>query len=172
MQPSGRVYLKLLDFCGFLAGIAYGSIALLVTIEVVIRNLGIGSLLWLTEVIEYTLFVATFIAAPWVLNRAGHVRVDLLLRALPPSGRRTLEYIVDGLGFVISLFFTWYGVRVALDAYDTDIVIYNQLATPEWLLFLPVPFAGVMLAIEFVLRLRRTLKTGAPETGRGLLDGF
>jgi TRAP-type C4-dicarboxylate transport system permease small subunit len=75
MHASSWAYLKLLNLCGLLAGMAYGSMALLVTIEVVIRNLGIGSLLWLTEVIEYTLFVATFIAAPWVLNQAGHVRV-------------------------------------------------------------------------------------------------
>ena len=172
MHAPNLVYLRLLNLCGLLAGIAYGSIALLVTIEVIIRNLGIGSLLWLTEVIEYTLFVATFVAAPWVLNRAAHVRVDLLLLALPQDGRRNLEFLVDGLGFVISLFFVWYGVRVSVDAYETDIVIYNQLATPEWLLFLPVPFAGVLLAIEFVLRIRRTITTGAAETERGLQDGF
>lgn len=172
MHASSWAYLKLLNLCGLLAGMAYGSMALLVTIEVVIRNLGIGSLLWLSEVIEYTLFVATFIAAPWVLNQAGHVRVDLLLLALPSAGRRNLEFLVDSLGLVISLFFVWYGVRVALDAYDTNIVIYNQLATPEWWLFLAVPFAGALLAIEFVLRFRRTLATGAPEIERGLQDGF
>ncbi|MBI07641.1 MAG: C4-dicarboxylate ABC transporter permease [Rhodospirillaceae bacterium] len=172
MLAARWFYLKLLELGGLLAALAYGLIALFVTIEVAIRNLGIGSMLWLTEVIEYSLFVATFVAAPWVLNKAAHVRVDLLPLALPARGRRVLECVVDSLGFTISLFFCWYGVGVAYDAYDTGIVVYNQLAVPEWWLFLPVPFAGALLAIEFVLRFVRSLTISVPEGARGPQDGF
>ncbi len=172
MQVATRIYTGLLGLTGLIAGVTFGLIALLVTIEVFIRNLGIGSLLWLTEVIEYALFVTTFTAAPWILHQAGHVRVDLLLLGLPPNQRRYLEYLVDGFGLFISLMFLGYGIAVCIDTYETNIVIYNQLATPEWWLFTAVPFASVLLAVEFVLRMRRTFLTGVPDMAGQIRDGF
>ena len=172
MQVANRIYTGLLGLSGLVAGITFGLMALLVTVEVFIRNLGVGSMLWLTEVIEYALFVATFTAAPWILRQAGHVRVDLLLLGLPPAQRRYLEYLVDVFGLIISLLFLRYGIAVTIDTYETNIVIYNQLATPEWWLFTAVPFASTLLAVEFVLRIRRTYLTGSPDMERQLRDGF
>ena len=62
--------------------------------------------------------------------------------------------------------------RVTVDAYESNIVIYNQLATPEWLLFVVVPFASTLLAIEFALRIRRTYRTGEADLDRHLRHGF
>ena len=172
MRVANRIYVGLLALSGLVAGTTFGLIAVLVTVEVAIRNLGIGSMLWLTEAIEYALFVTSFAAAPWVLRQAGHVRVDLLLVGLRPARRRLLEYLVDLLGLAISLVFLWYGVAVTVDAYESNIVIYNQLATPEWLLFVVVPFASTLLAIEFALRIRRTYRTGEADLERHLRHGF
>ena len=172
MQVATRIYTGLLGLTGLVAGVTFGLIALFVTIEVFIRNLGIGSMLWLTEVIEYALFVTTFTAAPWILRQAGHVRVDLLLVGLPPSQRRYLEYLVDSIGLIISLLFLRFGIAVCIDTFETNIVIYNQLATPEWWLFVAVPFSSGLLAVEFVLRMRRTYLTGQPDMARQLRDGY
>ena len=49
----------------------------------VIRNFGFGGLPWSNEVSEYILYLVTLLSAPWLLRRGQHIRVDILLRALP-----------------------------------------------------------------------------------------
>ena len=57
--------------------------ALLVTLDVVMRNVGLGTLAWVNEVSEYSLPVATLLIAPWLLHRNQHVRLDVLLASVP-----------------------------------------------------------------------------------------
>ena len=77
-----------------MAGVSLGLIALTVTLDVGLRNLGWGNLPWLIEVAEYTLFVSTFLAAPWVLSLGAHVRVDVLVSALPRDAAVAVDFLV------------------------------------------------------------------------------
>jgi TRAP-type transport system small permease protein len=152
-----RAHGRLLDGLGLAAGVALGLLALLITLDVVRRALGHGSIGWLLEVSEYTLFVATFAAAPWVLRKGAHVRVDLLLAAVPVAVARVLELVTDGIGLAVSLLLLVYGARAALDAFSMGRLIFKELVIPEWWLLAVIPVSALLLAIEFVLRIRRTL---------------
>ena len=94
-ESLGRGYGAALDACGLLAGITILAIAVMVCIDVAIRNIGLGNFPWLIEVAEYAIYGATFLAAPWVLHLGAHVRVDIALRWLrgapraPPRGSPT-----------------------------------------------------------------------------------
>ncbi|MGI9464428.1 MAG: TRAP transporter small permease subunit, partial [Aestuariivirgaceae bacterium] len=76
MSQFARAYGVAVVGLGYLAGFALAALALLITTDVVIRNLGIGNFPWLLEVSEYVLFISTFLAAPWVLRENAHVSVD------------------------------------------------------------------------------------------------
>jgi TRAP-type C4-dicarboxylate transport system permease small subunit len=97
------LYQRLLTTCGFIAGILIGCIALFVTVDVVLRNIGMGGIPWIIEVAEYTLFISAFIASPWVLSMSGHVRVDLLVNSLPKRGARVLELAAEVVGLLVCL---------------------------------------------------------------------
>jgi TRAP-type C4-dicarboxylate transport system permease small subunit len=155
MQVVSKAHAALVAMLGFSAGVALACLAVLITIDVTIRNLGVGNFPWLLEVSEYVLFAATFLAAPWVLRENAHVRVDLLLTALPRTAGRLLAGLADVLGLVISAVLTWYALRVTADALERGDLIYKELVVPEWPFFVVVVVSGCLLIAEFSLRLAK-----------------
>ena len=144
----------LLTGCAGAAAIVLGAMALLVTLDVVMRNVGLGTLAWVNEVSEYSLPVATLLVAPWLLYRNGHVRLDVLLVSLSRAASRLLERICDVIGIAICAVFIWYGVRLILDSSRLGSMVVKTLAIPEWWQYALVPVCFALLAVEFARRLR------------------
>jgi TRAP-type C4-dicarboxylate transport system permease small subunit len=141
-------------FCTLFA-VSFGILTLLVCVDIGTRRAGMGSMPWLVEVIEYVMYAGTFLAAPWVLRQGEHVRVDLILTSLPARAAIVLQQVVDGLGLIVSVILLYYGAAVVLDAYATNAIQLKNIAVHTWILMLPIPVAGALLAIEFCLRLFR-----------------
>jgi TRAP-type C4-dicarboxylate transport system permease small subunit len=151
----GRAWSRLMDACGAIAALALGVVALLVTADVLIRNVSTGALPWVLEMSEYTLPFATFLAAPWILHRNEHVRLDALVNALPARLARVLARAVDAAGLAISLLLLWYGFTALADSFRQNAVVIKTYTFPEWWLFVPLVWCFALLSIEFVRRLAR-----------------
>jgi len=149
-----NVYGSLIRGLAYLAAVLLGAMALLVTLDVLTRNLGLGGIAWVNEVSEYSLPVATLLVAPWLLHRNEHVRLDVLLVALPKRLARALERLVDVLGIAICAVFVWYSVRLILDSMRIGSMVVKTLTIPEWWQYALVPVCFLLLAIEFARRLR------------------
>jgi TRAP-type C4-dicarboxylate transport system permease small subunit len=148
-----RAYLGLLHAGAVAAALLLGGLALLVTADVVARNLGWGTLPWILEVSEYCLPLATFLVAPWLLARGEHVRVDVLLTILPRRVTRALELAADAAGFLVSTVFVVYGIRAITSSVQQGSLVMKSIVFPEWWLFAPVPVSFAFLAVEFLRRL-------------------
>ena len=164
MSLLARAYVYVVTGLGYAAGLALAVLALLITTDVVIRNLGIGNFPWLLEVSEYVLFVATFLAAPWVLRENAHVSVDLLLTGLPRGARHVLDAIANLLGVAVCATLTWYGLRVTRDGFVRGDWISKELVVPEWPILAVVAVAGCLLVVEFLQRLVRSAESGKQGT--------
>jgi TRAP-type C4-dicarboxylate transport system permease small subunit len=149
-----RAYAGLLTGFGLLAGVAFAVVAALVTLNVLLRNLGVANFPWLLEVTEYVLYIGTFLAAPWVLRLGAHVRVDLLPGLLPAAGARLVNTAADLCGLVFSLILARHGLNVTADAFSRGDRIFKELVIPEWPLLATIPLAAALLAIEFARRIR------------------
>ncbi len=147
------VYERLLTTCGFIVGLTIVIIAVLITLDVLLRNLDLYSSGALLELTEYALFVITFIGAPWVLWLGSHVRVDLLFTVVPAPVARVLEIIADGAGLFFSVVMGWHGFSVALVSFERGDLIVKQLVVPEWTLMAFIPASCVLLSIEFLRRI-------------------
>ena len=142
MTSLDRLYRVLIHACGDVAALLFGIVAVLVTLDVVMRNLGFGNLPWIVEVSEYSLPVATFLTAPWLLHNNQHVRVEMLLTAVPARIARWLDQFADLIGLAGSLGLVWYGLRIIADSRSIDALIIKTLVFPEWWLFAPLPIGG------------------------------
>jgi TRAP-type C4-dicarboxylate transport system permease small subunit len=149
----GRAYAWTLHAGAVAAALLLGAVALLVTADVAARNLGLGTLPWIVEVSEYSLPLATFLVAPWLLHRGEHVRLDLLAGALPAGTGRALARGADGLGLLIALVFVVYGARAAAASAQQGALVIKAIVFPEWWLYAPVPACFALLAVEFLRRL-------------------
>ena len=148
-----KTYHALMQACGGAAALSLGLAALLVAFDVVARNLNIVTLAWVVDVTEYSLPFATFLAAPWLLYRNEHVRLDLLLSAVPRRVARAIDRGADVMGLLICLVLLWFGLYVILDSARHGSMVDKTLSFPEWWLYVPVPVCFALLAAEFVRRL-------------------
>ena len=147
-----RAYRGLLHAGAVASALLLGLLALLVTGDVLARNLGLGTLPWILEVSEYGLPLATFLVAPWLLHRNEHVRLDVLLTALPRPAARLLDRLSDTVGLAVSLVFVVYGARAVSSSAQQGSLIIKSVVFPEWWLYAPVPVCFAFLAVEFVRR--------------------
>jgi TRAP-type C4-dicarboxylate transport system permease small subunit len=158
-------YGRLLEALMLTACLLLLGMTLLIGADVFGRNAGLGGLPWSGEVTEDILYLLTLLAAPWLLRRGQHIRVDILLRALPGRTGWLLEWAGDLLGLACALYFVWYGWKVVSSSYQSGAISIKTLVTPEWWLLTPLPLAFLLLAIEFIFRMHRLSRAErAPRT--------
>jgi TRAP-type transport system small permease protein len=150
-----------LDYGRVLDGMLLTSCALLfamtfvIGFDVLLRNVGAGGIPPSNELSEYGLYLITILAAPGLLRRGQHIRIDIVLRMLPLRLAWTLEWVGDCAGIACCLVFVWYGARVTLASWLGGSVSIKTLVLPEWWIFVPMPVCFLMVALEFVFRMRQ-----------------
>lgn len=149
------MYAWLMRTCGAISAATFGLITLLVCFDVLSRNLGMRTLPWINEVTEYALPLATLAAAPWLMWRNQHVRLDLLGVLLSAAGQRRLDRMASLLGLVVSVTLTWYGLKTVLDSRSAGSLVLKVLVFPEWWLYIPFPLGFALLALECGRRVLR-----------------
>jgi TRAP-type C4-dicarboxylate transport system permease small subunit len=155
MDRLSGTFGRLLDWLMGLACLLLFAMTLLIGGDVFTRNAGLGGIAWSNEVSENILYLITLVSAPWLLRQGQHIRVDILLRALPARVGWLMEWIGDLLGFACSIYFVWYGCQVLVASYQAGAVNIKTLVTPEWWLLAPLPLMFLLVAMEFVFRMRR-----------------
>ena len=142
------MHAALMRACGTLAAAVLAAITLLVCYDVVGRNIGLPTLVWINEITEYALPIATLAAAPWLMWRNQHVRLDLLGAVLSPAAQRMADRGASAIGLVVSLLMAWYALRLLLDSRSAGSLVMKALVFPEWWLYVPVPLGFALLALE------------------------
>lgn len=165
MDRLSQAFGRVLDGLMLAACLLLLAMTLIIGADVVTRNVGLGGVAWSSEVSEDILYLLTLLAAPWLLRQGQHIRVDILLRALPPRIGWLLEWAGDLVGFACSLYFVWYGWKVLAASYQAGAVSIKTLVTPEWWLLVPLPLAFLLFAVEFIFRMHRLSRAErAPRT--------
>lgn len=148
-----RIHAALMRACGAVAAATIGAITLLVCYDVLGRNLGARTLPWVNEVTEYALPIATLAAAPWLMWRNQHVRLDLLGMLLSPAAQRLVDRLSAAVGLAVSLAFVWYSIAALRNSKAAGDLVLKALVFPEWVLYIPVPVGFALLALECARRL-------------------
>lgn len=155
MDRLSQLYGRVLDGMIVMASIILLVITFMIGFDVLLRNIGAGGIPPSNELSEYGLYLTTILAAPGLLRRGQHIRVDIILRAIPARVAWMIEWIGDVVGVVCSLFFIWYGVRVTMMSYAAGSYSIKTIVFPEWWIFAPLPICFLMVAVEFIFRMRQ-----------------
>jgi len=159
MELFEAAYGKLLEALALVACALVLGMTLMICADVLLRNVriipGVAGLEWSNEISEAMLYLITMLTAPWLLRRGQHIRVDIVLRAVPRRAGWIFEWVVDSLGLVCCLAIAYYGARAALASFKAGSVSIKTLVTPEWWLLSVLPLAFLALSIEMLFRMRR-----------------
>ena len=127
--------------------------------DVLLRNVAIPALprglSWSNEVSEFLLYLITLCVAPWLLRQGQHIRVDILLRAIPPRLAYGFEWLGDAIGLATCVVMAWFASQATWASYKAGAVNIKTLVTPEWWWLVPLPVVFVLLAIEMLFRMNR-----------------
>ena len=163
VDSLSRLYGRFLSSLSLLGCAILMAMMLVIVCDVFLRNVSLPGmprgLAWSTEVSELMLYLITMCVAPWLLRQGQHIRVDIMLQAIPPRLAWTLEWLGDLIGLACCVVIAWYGTQAAWSSYQSGAVNIKTLVTPEWWALAPLPFVFVLLSIEMLFRIHR-LQTG------------
>ena len=118
----------------------------------------------------YCMAASGFLALAHTLKRGEHIRVTLVLQALPEPLRHRLELWCYGAACVLAAFFAWFSARLAWQSWQFNDISTGNDATPLWIPQLSMAAGASILLLafadEFVIeilgRRHRTVGTGEP----------
>lgn len=116
----------------------------------------------LNEIAGFLFVAATFLALAATLRRADHIRVSMLIKAVPLKVRRVLESVVLCLGTVIAAYAAYHSVLQVVDSIQSSTVSFGTIAIPLWIPQLALAVGLVVFAIAMADELFAVLTTGTP----------
>jgi len=159
MQRISERYGRLLDGLMLAACGLMFIMMLMICTDVLLRNValvpGLQGLAWSNEVSESMLYLITMLSAPWILRQGQHIRVDILLIAIPRRLAWYCEWVADASALVCCLIITFHGWNALVASYHAGSMTIKTLITPEWWSLVPLPIAFALLAIEVCFRMQR-----------------
>jgi TRAP-type C4-dicarboxylate transport system permease small subunit len=148
---------RALNMLAIVAALTLLAMVVMVSADIVLRNLTRTGFPWANEVSEYALYVITLLTAPWLLRRGQHVRIDLVLVLVPARVAWLMEALADGLGFAVCLVMMRYGIKMTVESAALGSMTIKNLVFPEWWMLWPLPACFALLAIEFLFRFDRLM---------------
>ena len=141
-----------------LALLACGLVALMVIVicaDVLTRAARLGNLPWASEIAEYTLYLSTFLAAPWLLRGGKHIRMDMLLKTLPSRAAWATELLADVVAAATCAALALASANAAVASAKQGSIVNKLIVFPEWWLITPAVAMFAVLTLEFGFRFRR-----------------
>ncbi|TAM57567.1 TRAP transporter small permease [bacterium] len=115
---------------------------------------------WIGEIEQYLMLMTVFVVSGSAYTEGEHVNTGMLVRLLPPRGRRMAAVATDVIGLAFCAFMCWQGLLKALQLYAAHIRSGTSLQTPLYLVALLLPISMVLLGVAFAGRMARTIHDG------------
>src|SRR5580700_7258413 len=104
MKSISDLYDRLLEKLFFAACAVLFLMMLMICADVLLRNIplmkSLHGLSWADEISETMLYLITMLAAPWLLRQGRHIRVDIVLHAMPARVGWYCEWLADVIALV------------------------------------------------------------------------
>jgi len=162
MAPIVWLYNRVIYGMAWCAAALIVAMMLVITIDVVVRNLGYQSSAHFFTFTEYALLIVPCLGAPWLVREKGHIYVEILLMHLGPRARRILSIGIALACIAVCLVIAWYGFEVAATDWRQAEKDVRSLDMPRWLVVGWIPLSFLMMALEFARFLWRREQFLAP----------
>ncbi len=105
---------------------------------------------WVLELTEYILLYTPFLGMAWLVRRAeGHVRIDLLVTALPVRTQIKLNLLVTTVAAVACATAAYYAGLTTWDHYVRQVETYGIYPIQKWTLLIVIAAGFAFTAVEF-----------------------
>jgi TRAP-type C4-dicarboxylate transport system permease small subunit len=154
-----------------LAAVSAGLLALILIAEVAATSFLGWSQPWSVEYAIYLQCFVLFLGAGWTLRQGGHIRVAVLLGALPQGLARLLDLLGSAFAIGIVGFATLALWGQLLRTFEFGSTSFYPMGTPLWIPQGLLTVGVTLLWLAFAARLIRLLLRETPEISTGLGGG-
>ncbi|MEL6677633.1 MAG: TRAP transporter small permease [Pseudomonadota bacterium] len=119
----------------------------------------------------YAMAAASFLAFANALNRGAHIRVSILLNAVPRWARRGLEVWCFGLGALIAWYFVYHAYQFTYWSWKFNEVSQAQDATPLWIPQSVMVVGAAIFAVSLTDHLIHVILYGDHRIERDVVEG-
>ena len=162
LTPIFRLHDALVYGMAFIAAFLMAAMMVVITLDVVLRNLGYQSSAHFFTFTEYALLIVPCLGAPWLAREKGHIYVEILLMSLRPRLRARMTVAIGLICIAICLVIAWYGFRITLTDFLQAEKDVRSLDMPRWMVVMWIPLSFFLMAAEFARFLWRRENFLAP----------
>jgi len=105
---------------------------------------------WQTEFVTYALIASTFLGAPWVLLKRGHVNVELIPLMLGPRGRFLLALLAYTVSTLLCMLLTWASLDFWHEAWAGGWSSDSIWGPKLWKAYLAMPIGFFAISLQYV----------------------
>jgi len=137
-------------------GLLLGGMTVLACTQILLRDLGMGSLLWGDEAVRLMVLWIAMVACIAAALEDRHISIYVLSRFLPPRIKAFAAAVVDLFTASVCLALAWFGwdmVQFAVEGGDLLLV-----DMPAWIFQAIVPAAFLLMAWRYLIWVARRLR--------------
>ena len=140
---------RLFDACAWAAALMMVGTLLMVVLGMADRYVSLG-FRGTDMYAGYCMAAAGFLALAHTLKKNEHIRVTLLLNAVPPKAKKALELWSLSAAVLLSGLFCFYSIKLAYQSWDFNDISTGNDATPLWLPQIGMAVGTLVLLIAFM----------------------
>lgn len=152
---------------GVTSGLALVAMTVVVTIEVLSRDLFNVSTLVADEMSGYLLVAMTFVGLAPTLRGGGFIRIDTYRGRIAGHGRTALELAIHVLALGYAVVLDWYLWGLAAEAWRLGTTSIQISRTPLWMPQGLMAVGGLLLVFELLARLLLVVARQPVDAGAG-----
>lgn len=166
-----RIFDWVIDLSAFAGAIIVLYVAFAIGANVLMRTIPFTDpLKWAYPTTEFSLLYLTFLAAPVVLRREGHVRMTAITEQLGPRARLWFYVIGSFIGAAVCGILAWQTFEKTFEEFQSGAVLLTSIEVRRGLITWVIPYGFILLGLQFLRMmvngiLTRRYREGAEEAG-------
>ncbi|HEY9281377.1 MAG TPA: TRAP transporter small permease [Eoetvoesiella sp.] len=136
--------------CGVLSGLLLTVAMVVVCQMILMRYVFRAATIWQTEAVVFSATAAIFLGAPYVLQKKGHVGVDVIQMLFSPRNRWRLERLGAVFGLLFCLVMAAATALHLYEAIEGGWTTPSVAAIPLWMPLSPMLIGFVLLCLQYL----------------------
>jgi TRAP-type C4-dicarboxylate transport system permease small subunit len=158
LSAADRIFDATVKYLCYLAAAILVVMSLSISLDVILRYTINNPLKWVFEGTEYALLFITFLAATRVLQKEGHVKLDLAVNAMGTKLRAGVNAFTSLVMAVVCLVITWSSVKYTIYLIQNDVTIIQYYTIPKVTIYFIIPVGFFLLFIQSLKRTYQFLR--------------
>lgn len=149
------------EWCGKIFSPVILIIMALAIYEVMMRYFFSSPTTWVWEINSQLMCLMGAMAGCYTMLNGSHVSVDIVTSQLNPRTRALMELITAPVFFIFAGCLIWFGAKEAIRAYQVNLRVISQFASPLWPIKSIIPLGGVLILLQGLAKFVRNIRIAA-----------